>query len=210
MVTKKVVDSWKTKTWYTVIAPSFMNNVEVGQVIGAGEEQLLNRVLVIPLKEITKDISHIYTNIRLRITEVKEKKAFTKFIGHEVSKEFIHTLVRRRGNVLHVVFDARSKDGLDFKVKAIILTGFSCSEKQKKALRNALVRELRQKVSAEELGQFIEEVLFGKVSRELYEKLKKIAPLRRIEVRKTELKEEFDVEKTGEKGETEKEAEASE
>ncbi len=193
MATKKVVDTWKSKSWYSVRAPKFLNEVEVSQIVAVDDEHMLNRIIIVPLKDVTKDISHTYTNISLRITEIKGKTAFTKFIGHEVSREFIHALVRRENDALNVVFNAVSKDGIDFRIKAVAVTGVSCSGRQKTVLRNQIVSEMKSKAAGKDFGQFIYDTLFGKSAAELFKVLKKIAPIKRCEIRKTELTEVFDV-----------------
>ncbi|MFH1106603.1 MAG: hypothetical protein V1787_01785 [Candidatus Micrarchaeota archaeon] len=194
MAVKKLVDTWKSKSWYSIRAPKFLNEVEVAQVPALDDEHMMDRIIKIPLKDVTKDLSHVYTTIKLRVSEIKGKTAYAKFIGHEVSREYLHALVRRRMDALNVVVWVTSKDGVEFKVKAVALTGVSCSGTQKTALRVALLAEIRRRAAAKEFGQFIYDTLFGKTAAELFKVLKKIAPLKRVEVRKTELKEVFDVE----------------
>jgi len=176
-----------------IIAPKFLGEVEVARVPASDEQHLMNRVVTLPLREVTRDLSHVYVNIRLRVSEIKGRTAFTKFIGHEIAREYLSTLVRRRRDVLRVVLPVKSADGIDFTVKALAVTNSPCSGRQKTALRNALASELKKKVARQEFGKFIQETLWGKTGTELYGKLKKLAPLRRIEVYKTELYEEFDV-----------------
>lgn len=157
------------------------------------EQHLMNRVITLPLREVTRDLSHMYVNIRLRVSEIKGRTAFTKFIGHEISREYLSTLVRRHRDALRVVIPVKSADGVDFTVKALAVTDSPCSGRQKSVLRNALASELKKKVARQEFGKFIQEALWGKAGTELYGKLKKLVPLRRVEVYKTELYEEFDV-----------------
>lgn len=158
------------------------------------DEHLMNRIIKIPLKDITRDLSHVYTTVKLRVSEIKGKTAYAKFIGHEVSREYLHALVRRRMDALNVVVWVASKDGVEFKIKAVVLTAVSCSDRQKNALRVALLQGVKEMASSKEFGQFIYDTLFGKTSAELFKSLKKIAPVKRVEIRKTELKEVFDVE----------------
>lgn len=191
---KKVIDTWKTKTWYAVLAPKFLGEVEVAKTPASDEATLLNRVIILPLKEVSHDIAHIYTNIKLRVFEIKGKTAFTKFIGHEVSREYLSTLVRRHRDALHVVYPVKSRDGVEFTIKVLLVTAVPCSNAQKTSLRNALKKELEAKVAATDFGKFIQEALYGRLGAELSHKLRRIAPIRRIEVKKTQLKEEFDTE----------------
>lgn len=195
MAVKKTIDAWKTKQWYTIVAPKFLGEVHTTLTIPATEEgSLLNRVISIPLKEVTRDISHLYVSVRLRVSEIKGKSAFTKFIGHSLAREYITTLVRRRRDALELHIPLVSKDGVEFQLSSLIVTNGTCSERQKKLLRNTLAEELKQKSSTNDFGDFIRLILFQHLGQELQAKLSKVYPLKRIELIKTELFEEFDVE----------------
>lgn len=194
---KTSIDTWKSKQWYSIVAPKFLGEVHTALVVpAAAPETLVNRVISIPLKEITRDISHIYTTIRLRVSEVQGKTAITKFIGHSLAREYIGTLVRRRRDALEVVLPVVSKDGLEFQIKALVITAYPCSDKQKRAVRSLLVKLLKEKAALADLGQFERDALFGKLAAELQNALHKIVPVRRVEILKTELVEEFDVQET--------------
>lgn len=195
MAVKKAIDSWKAKQWYTLVAPKFLGEVHTTLTIPATEEAtLMNRVITIPLKEVTRDISHIYVSVKLRVSEIKGKSAYTKFIGHSVAREYVTTLVRRRRDALELHMPLKSKDGIDFQLSALIVTNGTCSEKQKKLLRNTLAEELKARSTAHDFGDFIRLILFQHLSGDLQQKLSKIYPLKRVELTKSELYEEFDVE----------------
>src|SRR3989338_5624177 len=184
----------KTKKWYSVIAPNFLNNIQAAEVTAADESKLINRIIDIPLKELTRDMNHIYTTIRLRVTDIEGKKANTKFIGHSVAREYLRTLVRRRRDVVEIVFPAISKDDVEFRIKVMAVLESRCSEKQKHAIRAHILKYLTSKAKGQVFGDFVRDVIFGKSASELQHTLHKITPIRRIEVWKTELKELFDTE----------------
>ncbi|MFH1247418.1 MAG: hypothetical protein V1644_03485 [Candidatus Micrarchaeota archaeon] len=205
---KKVIDTWKAKLWYGLIAPKLFNEVEVAQVPSQDPQHLLNRIIELPLKDITKDLSHLYINVKLRVEEIRGKSAYTKFIGHAIAREHLQALGRRNRSMLYSVFPAKSVDGVEFSVKVLIVTNGKASTSQRIALRRTLKEVLTQKVSKQEFSKFILDVLYGKASSELHGTLKKIFPTKRVEIYKTELKEVFDVENVeSQEGET---AEASE
>ena len=211
MAVKKTIDTWKLKHWYNVVAPKFLGEVHTTLVVPASDESLLeNRAISIPLKEITRDLNHIYTTVKLRVSEVKSKSAFTKFIGHSVAREYVLTLVRRRRDALEVHLPLVSKDGIEFQLSALVVTSNTCSGKQKKALRNNLSALLKEKSSAMDFGDFVRAVLFQQLSGELHAKLQKIYPVRRVEITKTELYEEFDVPQPMQLGEKEEKQKAEE
>ena len=189
---KKLVDSWKSKKWYTVIAPNFLNNIEAAQIPSLEDDSMMNRIIEIPLKEITRDLNHMYTSIKLRIHEIKGRKAYTKFIGHSIAREYLRSLVRRRRDVVDVVFPTVSKDGIEFRIKAMVVTENGCSQRQRKSLRKKIIEVLGAKAQGQDFGEFIKEIVLGRGVQDLHDQLGKITPIRRVEVWKTALKEEFD------------------
>ncbi len=191
---KKVIDTWKTKQWYTIIAPKLFNEVDISQMPASEDETLMNRIIVYPLKDITRDISHLYTNVKLRVESIVGKKAYTKFIGHSIAREYLQALGRANRSLLYIVFDTTSADGVEFKVKCLIVTNGKASASQRAALRKELIQRLSAKIQKQDFGPFIQETLYGKASSELHGVLKKIFPVKRVELYKTELKEVFDVE----------------
>ncbi|MCL5011320.1 MAG: hypothetical protein M1594_00255 [Candidatus Marsarchaeota archaeon] len=190
----KLVDSWKLKTWYSIVAPKFFKEVELSKTPTTDESHLKNRIIILPLKEITKDISHSFINVKLRVEEIKGSKAFTKFIGHSISSDYLSTLVRRGRDALRVVVDAKSKDGVEFTVKVIIVTSVKGSGRQKTGIRNKAISLLKERIPKEDFNTFISNVFNGSVSNDLSSSLKKILPIKRVDVYKTSLKEVFDVE----------------
>jgi len=191
-VRKKMVDSWKSKAWYQVVAPNFFKAAEIALIPAQDDEHMLNRIIELPMKEITHDFNHMYISVRLRVSEIKGKTAYTKFIGHSLSREYVRTLVRRRHDVVNAVFSVATKDGLEFRVKILVLAGGKLSAPKKKALYNLLKTEVTNRASNTDSSTLIPDIVFGKVSAELFQKLKKIAALKRVDVLKTRLKEEFD------------------
>ena len=192
MALKKNVDTWKLKTWYSIIAPKFLNEAKVGEVPTIEDKNLINRTIVAPLKEITKNMNHLNITFKLRITEVRGKNAYTKFIGHEVAREGIKQLIRRGRDAIEIVLDATSKDGLDFRVKAIVITQINSSRQKRAELRRIITEQLRKMMTSKDMGSFINDCFSGKNATEIYGIAKKIVPIKKIEIRKTELKELFD------------------
>ncbi len=191
MAKEKIVDTWKSKTWYTVLAPQMFESKEVGQIPATEDAHLMNRIVKVSLAELTGDISQSYVNLHFRINEVKGKTAYTKLIGHEISAGYLRTLVRRRRNVVYEVVDAESKDGVKLRLKVSIFTARRVSSPVKTALRNSTRDEIMIRVKEMDFQQLAQEIIFGKFSATLFNRLKKLCPVKRIEVRKSEIFEKF-------------------
>jgi len=191
MAKEKIVDTWKSKTWYTVLAPQMFESKEIGQIPATEDAHLMNRIVKVSLAELTGDMSQSYVNLNFRINEVKGKTAYTKLIGHEISAGYLRTLVRRRSNVVNEVVDVESKDGVKLRIKISIFTARRVSSPVKTALRNSTKDEVLLRVKEMDFQQLAQEIIFGKFSATLFNRLRKLCPVKRIEVRKAKVFEKF-------------------
>ena len=191
MAKEKVVDTWKSKIWYTVLAPQMFDSRELGQIPATDDAHLINRIVKVSLTELTGDMSQSYVNLQFRINEVKGKTAYTKLVGHEISAGYLRTLVRRRRNVINEIVDVTTKDGAKIRIQVSLFTAKRVSSPLKTALRNAVKEEVLARVKDMDFQQTIQEIIFGKFSATLFNRIKKLCPLKRIEVKKTELSESF-------------------
>ncbi|MBI2446004.1 hypothetical protein HYV43_06460 [Candidatus Micrarchaeota archaeon] len=204
-----MVDSWKSKSWYNLVSPKFLGEIKIAEIPASDEDHLMNRIIALPLKEVTHDISHMYTTVRLRVEGIKDKNAYTKFIGHSASREYLSTLGRRNRDVLRVVYTGVSKDGVKLTVKMVVVTAVPCSTPQRKAVRNAALAELKRIIAETRFGDFIQGVLYNKINPQIHNLVKKIVPIYRVELYKTELFEVFDETAVIELDRTKKEREAA-
>ena len=189
----KIVDKWKTKTWYTLIAPEVFESREIGQVVSSDEPNLINRKIKIGLGEITGSFSQstAYTMLNFRIKEVKGKSAFTKFVGHALAPGYIRTLGRRRRSIMNQVDDVVTRDGVTIRVKTICISGLKVSEAVRADVRKTISMAIRDIAKNTDFSNFVQDMIFNKLSSKLYNSIKKIGPMKRVEIRKSELKESF-------------------
>lgn len=189
MAKARVVDKWKLKKWYSVIAPDMFENKEIGQMPADEDAKLLDRVMRVSLGEVTGDLSQAYTLLLFRVSEVKGKSAYTRLIGHELSPSYLRSLVRRRRDVVNEIVDVVTKDGVKIRAKMSIYTARKASSPAKTAVRNAAHAELVARAKEMDFQTFEQEIIFGKFSSRIYKAIKKILPIKRVEVRKTEVNE---------------------
>lgn len=190
---KKVVDKWKTKQWYNVVAPEIFERKVIAETVASEPERLINRIVPISLMDITGKMSQqdIYTTVKFRITEVKGENAYTKIIGHELAPSYLRTLTRKNRSVIHHVVPVETKDGKRVKVKIIAVTFSKVSANTKKNLRNALVKAILDNGRSMSYDEFMREVVYGNFANKLFSIANAINAMRRVEVRKTELEETF-------------------
>lgn len=188
---KKVVETWKTKKWFNIYAPELFGSKQVGETIASDEKVLMNRIIKVGLDELTGDFSQSYSTAKLRVVEVKGSNLYTKFIGHEQSPSFIRTFIRRRKTMIDHVVDIKTSDGVDMRLKLMIFSAGKVARGAEADIRNRVKAELISKASTMTADQLLQEILFKKFAIKLVPIIKKIAPIKRVEFRKTEVKEVF-------------------
>ncbi len=184
---KHVRDKWRSKAWYMVIAPSFFGNVELGALPAEEPKQLIGRIVEATLYDITGDFSHQYLKMFFQINEIDGKTAHTLFKGHEYSRDYLRSLVRRRTTKVDGLFNLTTKDSYKLRVAVSALTLSRIKTSQEKLIRNMMAKTANEKAAALTLDQFVQEMVLGKIASDVYNEAKKVAPLRHVGIRKSKL-----------------------
>jgi len=185
--TKHIRDKWRGKGWYMVVAPSFFGNYELGSIPAQEPEQLIGRVVETTLYDITSDFSHHYLKMFFQINEVDGKTAKTLFKGHEYSRDYLRSLVRRRTTKVDALINLTTKDGFKLRIAVSALTLSRIKTSQEKIIRKMMEKTIREKANALSLDQFVQEMVLGKIASDIYNQAKEVAPLRHVGIRKSKL-----------------------
>jgi small subunit ribosomal protein S3Ae len=170
-----------------VLAPSYFGNVELGAVPADEPEKLIGRVIDSTLYDVTNDFAHQYLKLYFQITEIDGKTAKTTFKGHEYSRDYLRSLVRRRTTKVDGLFNITLKDGHKLRVAVSAFTLSRVRTSQEKDMRVIMDRIIKEKASTLTLDQFAQEMVLGKIASDIYNEAKMIAPLRHIGIRKSKL-----------------------
>jgi len=177
-------DKWSLKKWYTVYASSAFGFAELGLVPALTDEHLLRRTIEVSLFDLTKDITQLPYKLKFQIVKVEGNKAYTQFKGFELTRDYIRSLVRRGSSKIDGIFDVHTKDGVHLRVMVMAITLHRAKTSQKKAIRK-IMKEIVEEFAAKlDFDAFIQEAVLGKISSEIFNRAKKIYPLRKCEVRK--------------------------
>ena len=185
--TKHVRDKWRGKGWYMVVAPSFFGNIELGSIPAEEPEQLIGRVVEATLYDITADFSHHYLKMFFQVNEVDGKTAKTLFKGHEYSRDYLRSLVRRRTTKVDSLINLTTKDGFKLRIAVSALTLSRIKTSQEKIIRKIMDKTIHEKAEALSLDQFVQEMVLGKIASDIYNQAKEVAPLRHVGIRKSKL-----------------------
>jgi small subunit ribosomal protein S3Ae len=170
-----------------VVAPSFFGNVELGSVPAQEPELLIGRVVEATLYDITADFSHHFLKMFFQINEVDAKTAKTLFKGHEYSRDYLRSLVRRRTTKVDSLINLTTKDGFKLRIAVSALTLSRIKTSQEKIIRKMMDKTIHEKANALSLDQFVQEMVLGKIASDIYNQAKEVAPLRHVGIRKSKL-----------------------
>jgi small subunit ribosomal protein S3Ae len=184
---RKIKDRWKAKTWYNVVAPPSFDNVTVADALADSPHSLINRVTEISLQDLTNDFRKSHIKLYFKIHEVEETNAHTQFVGHTLTSDYLRRMIRRRRSKIDGVYDAITRDGATIRVKPFATTDKRMQKSQKKTVREAMKKTLYDQAKTSTLAEFVKNILDGKTGSEIYKSCRKLYPVKRVEIYKTEV-----------------------
>lgn len=184
---KKVRDKWDMKGWYKMYAPAMFNNIVLGETLSDSSSKLIGRTVEATVQELTGDMTKPHIKLYFKIDNVKGNEASTVFIGQNLTSDYVRRLTRRRKEKIDIVCDVITKDNCKLRVKPLAVAEKRIQATQEKAIREIIQKVTEENASSKTLGEFVKCVISGELAGTIFERCKVIYPLKRIEIRKTEV-----------------------
>jgi small subunit ribosomal protein S3Ae len=184
---QRKAESRKAKLWYKVVSPEMFGRAPFGETIANDPERIVGRIVETTLGDLTNNFSKQNTKLKFRVDRVAGDSAYTEFIGHEMTTDYVRSLVKRRTSRIDAIVDVTTTDGYQVRIKPSCFTVKRARANQVKSIRELSKRVVLEKSKSLDLNQLIQDVVQGKMSLDIYKEAKMIYPLRRVEVRKTEI-----------------------
>jgi small subunit ribosomal protein S3Ae len=184
---RKKAEGWKAKKWYDVVTPEIFGRTSIGSTPTDDPAKLVGRVMDTTLGELTNDLGKQNVKMHFKVNEVSGESAHTRFTGHELTRDYLRSLVKRRTSLVESNIVVTTKDGYKIHLKPMSLTIKRAGASQIKAIRDIMNGTLRERGDELNYEQFIHEVVLGKLASDIYKKAKIIYPLRRVEISKTKI-----------------------
>ncbi|MFQ5800454.1 MAG: 30S ribosomal protein S3ae [Candidatus Hydrothermarchaeales archaeon] len=184
---RRKIDTWKTKKWYDILAPPMFGEQKIGETFSSDPKSIVGRTIQAPLSTLIGDFSKQHVTLKFQVIEIKDKIAKTRFVEHSITREYMRSLIRRKTTRIEGVSDVTTKDGVKVRVKAIALALGRAQELQEKLIRKLMHEVAARHAKNMEFDRFIHDVVVGRIPSAMYREAGKIYPLKRMEVRKTEV-----------------------
>ena len=185
---RKVKDKWKAKNWYQILAPTLFDSIPVSETLAEKQSNLIGRVTEVSLQDITNDFRKSHVKLFFKIHKIEEGNAFTQFKGHTLTSDYLRRMIRRRKSRVDGVYDVETRDGAFLRVKPFAITDNRIQNSQKKLIRNIMKDTITKEGKLKTLNEFLRDTLDEKIGGEIFKSCKKLYPIKRIEIYKTEIK----------------------
>ena len=184
---RKVRDKWKAKEWYKIHAPRMFNEAEIGETPSADPEYVIGRTVEVTVQDLTGDFSKMHIKLRFKISSVDGHDAKTEFIGHDLTSDYVRRLTRRKKTKTDHVVDIVTKDGFSYRIKTMAIADKRIQSSQEDAMRRVIGETLVAMGQEQTLSQIVKAIVSGDLAKDLARACRIIIPIKRIEIRKSEV-----------------------
>jgi small subunit ribosomal protein S3Ae len=181
------VEGWKAKSWYKVHVPDNLGKAYIGDTIANDAESVVGRIMTATLGEITNDYAKQHVKMSFKIATVAGDAAYTEFVGHEVTRDYLRSLVKRRSSRVDCHVPVVTKDGKKVQLTISCYTFARANIAQEHAIRGVITAALNAQAQAWDLTTLLNGIVSGEISRDLFKAVKTIYPTRRVEVIKSKV-----------------------
>jgi small subunit ribosomal protein S3Ae len=187
MSERSVSKQKRGKRWYTVLAPENFDREEIGTTVADEPDQVYGRTIETTLGELTNDQGANNTKLTFKITDVGSDTAYTEFIQHELTRDYLRSLVRRGASKIATNQTVLTTDDYRIQVQPVAFTTKKADRSQEQAIRRVMIDLVREAARERTFEEMVDRVVEGRLSSAIYGEAKTIYPLRRVEVQKLTL-----------------------
>lgn len=158
----------KDEIWMEAVSPPYLGSKSVGNILVYSEDEASGKKVEILQSDLTEDPAHAYTKILLRVSGISGGKAITYYAGHEVSRDYMRSILRKGSSKIEPIVDVTTKDGYKLRIRVTIISRNRISTNKKTFLRNELTKMMKEKCSSYKLSQFVQEMISGKTESDIF------------------------------------------
>ena len=184
---KKVKDKWRAKEWYKIYAPEMFSKMQLGETPADNPDGVMGRITEATVQDLTGDFSKMHIKIKFKVINVSGLDAHTVFNGHDLTSDYVRRLTRRKRTKTDAVVNVTLKDGWAMKVKPMAVSEQRIQASQETAIRAIMQVETKKAASGATIGEFVRMIIMGELSKRISDASKIIVPIKRIEIRRSEV-----------------------
>lgn len=197
----------KKKKWIQIISPALFRNELIGEIPTSEPKSLIGRTVTLNLMNLTRDIKKQNVNIKFVITSIKGDKTTAEFYGYYLNPNSIKRLVRRGQEKIELSHSFKTSDNKQIRIKPLIIPYTKVSGSVAAAYRKNSIDYLTSYAAKTTFENIIKDLIINKLQKDLKAMLKKVYPIRILEISKLYIEKEKKPSETIERVEETKEDE---
>jgi small subunit ribosomal protein S3Ae len=187
MSERSVSKQKQEKRWYTIHAPQQFDRQELGGTPADEPDKVLGRNVETTLGDLKGDASENNTKLTFKINDVGSDSAYTEFIKHELTRDYLRSLVRRGASKIEAYITVLTTDDYRVQIQPVAFTTKDADASQEQAIRRTMIDLVEEAGEERTFEDLIDSVVEGRLSSAIYGEAKTIYPLRRVEIQKATL-----------------------
>jgi len=184
---RKVKDKWKAKEWYNVHAPKMFNEMVIGETPAAEPGLLIGRTVEATVQDLTGDFAKMHIKLKFKIIGADGHEAKTAFIGHDLTSDYVRRLTRRKKTKTDHVVDVVTSDHYKVRIKTMSIAERRIQSSQEEGMRQIIGVTLVEMAQKMTLSDIVKNVISGELAKEIAKACRVVIPIKRLEIRKTEV-----------------------
>jgi len=183
---KKYAD-WSRKVWIEIYAPDrVFNGILLGETIVNRDEveRALGRTIELNLAFITGNFKYQNYKVKFKANRLSGGKLYSELVEISLYDAYIRRIVRKGTSRIDDSFIVRTRDGIDVRIKPLVITRYKANRNQKSSIRKIYKEFLMTKVPTLDFYDLVEKVINYEIQEEVRPVLNKIFPVDRVEIRR--------------------------
>ncbi len=170
------------KKWLQIRASKFFDNELLGDCYVASPDLLMGRTVAANLANLTGDIRQQSVTLKFIVTSMEGEAGIADVIGYQMASSAIRRVVRRGSDRLDESFVCETSDGKKVRIKPMAITKTITNSAVHRSIRKMLINSLVQIVKKHTFDSLINEIITSKLQMAAKADLKKIYPLKAVEI----------------------------
>jgi len=184
---KKVKDKWKAKQEFRILAPEMFGSIEIGRSIADEAEKMIGRKQEVSAQDITGNITKSHIKLFFKVNEVRGFDAYTEFVGHDMTSDYIRRLTRRRRTKIDCSYKLTTKDNALIVIKPVSIAEKHLQSRQEASIRKIIEDTLKNIAREKTLSEIVKDIVSGELGNTLARACMPVYPLKKVEIRKSEV-----------------------
>jgi len=173
-----------------VYANSVFNNAFICQILAKDPQHALKRTVEVTLADLLNDYSNLnyqYTTVKFQIIKVDGLNCYSKFKGHELTRDYVRSLIRVGTSRVDIFYDVFTKENIHVRIQTLAITSKTVSHSIQSKIRKKIISRYDEILTDISFDDLVKIILFGKLASESFEAGKKIYPLKNLEIMKSKV-----------------------